>query len=542
MIEFLKISSMAIIDEMEVEFSGGLNCITGETGAGKSLVIGALKLLMGSKAGKELVRPDRKKATIEALFCSCDKEITLKREIYPSGRSRCYIDGDLASISRLSRIAPGLINIYGQHQYQDLLDPSWHMPILEDMAGMKRDSINRAWKDLLYARQRLCAMEKEIQASVDEKEEQEFSLKEIRDADISEGMEDRLRQRLDVALSSADLERSSLEAMDQIYSGPVSMTDLCAQTKKILSSMMDHDPEISELYKEMADISARIEGVSLDLRKRMNTYESDPEYIDELEGRLRHVQDLKAKYRTDEPGLLDIARTLEKRLGLIVEGKEQIEGAGQAVENAGKTYENAIRAFLDERAGFSLGLCRRINADLKEMGMSGTKFGVRQKNPKEMKKAIVNDCSPTENLDGEFMITTNVGQRMLPLSRIASGGELSRIMLAIKVQQRALKETTQVFDEIDSGISGQTSIMIAEKLRDISKQAQTIVVTHLHQVASLAQRHIVVSKTSGHNITRTGVRLVYDMDRVMELARMMGGVNPSPTVIKHARELVDMQA
>ncbi len=542
MIEFLKISSMAIFDELEIEFTPGLNCITGETGVGKSLVLDALTLLMGARAGRELIRPLSDKTTIEALFTVSGKEVVLRRELYPSGSNRCYIDGKLVTASHLAAVSSDLIHIYGQHEYQDLLSPKQHMRILEELSRILRDEVYKTYDVYTEARACLLDLENKIESLRREREYLEYNLQELEAIHIEEGLEERLAHDLEASHAAEELKRSALAAQEIIYSGSPSMTDLASGVRQHFSRLASHDRSMEPLLGLMDSIVAQIEEAHLALRQRISTYEHDPERIEVLEEQLNAVRELKRKHHLDENGLLKLHKDIQAELAMLEDSEQNTAITRNKVEEALQVYKSNVRDFLKKRKKYAQELCRRINKDLEDLGMSGTGFTVQQLDPGRLDEMLLDAkgaaVSPSTLLRGEFLISTNVGQNILPLVKVASGGELSRIMLAIKVQQKALTDATLVFDEIDSGISGQTAIAIAGKLKELSSHAQSIVVTHLHQVASLADTHFVISKTVSGKTTYSTLQRVRSMDRVMELARMMGGDTPSMTVIEHAKELV----
>ncbi len=545
MIDFLKISSMAIFDEIEIDFRQGLNCITGETGAGKSLVLGALTLLMGSKASQDLVRPGAPKTSIEALFTISGKEMVVRREIYPTGSSRCYIDGKLATAAGLADITSNLITIYGQHEYQDLLNPVQQMGILESLAGLSRDRVNEAYEILCHAVSSLQGLERSAERYREEREDLLFALGELMSVEITPGLEDELAAELNLVRGSADLKHCTHQAEEMLYSGASSVVELLGLTRDHLSRAASMDRELGSLLQSLDDISAGVEDISMALRAKTAAYdEYDPETIEALEERLHFIQDLKRKHRTDEQGLIDLKLELESRLALAEDSNQAIRQAREAVSSATAEYEDLLKGFMEKRGTFAREFCKKINKDLHDLGMPGAEFHVVQADSSGVGELVIDDkgcpATPGAVLKGEFLISTNVGHKPLSLAKIASGGELSRIMLAIKVHQKASQEGTLIFDEIDSGISGQTALVIAKRLKELSGHAQSIVVTHLHQVASVADSHFVIMKNADDGTTISTIQEVKDMDRAMELARMMGGETPSPAVIRHAKELIGL--
>lgn len=545
MIDFLRISSMAVFDEIEIDFRQGLNCITGETGAGKSLVLGALMLLMGSKASQDLVRPGAPKTSIEALFTISGKEMVVRREIYPTGSSRCYIDGKLATAASLADVTSNLITIYGQHEYQDLLNPAQQMGILESLAGLSRDRVNGAYERLCSAAASLKDLERSAERYRGEREDLLFALGELKSVDITPGLEEEIAAELSLVRGAADLKHCTLQAEEVLYSGASSVVELLGLARDHISRAASMDRELDSLLESLDDISAGVEDISMALRAKTAAYEYDPAAIEALEEKLHFIQDLKRKHRTDEQGLIDLKTELESRLALAEDSNEAIRQAREAHLSAKAEYEEILKGFLEARTAFARTFCKEINRDLHDLGMPGAEFHVVQADPTGIGERVFDaqgcPVTPGAILKGEFLISTNVGQKPLPLAKIASGGELSRIMLAIKVRQKTSQEGTLIFDEIDSGISGQTALVIAKRLKELSSHAQSIVVTHLHQVASVADSHFVIKKRADGGTTISTIQEVKDMDRAMELARMMGGETPSPAVIRHAKELIGLQ-
>jgi DNA repair protein RecN (Recombination protein N) len=503
MIDFLKISSMAIFDEIEIEFTEGLNCITGETGAGKSLILDALTLLMGARAGRELVRPGSEKAVIEALFTVSGRELVLRRELFPTGNSRCYVDGKLTTSAGLAEVSSGLIHIYGQHEYQDLLNPRQHMRILEEYAGLSRDNVEAAYTDYVQSEEAFQELKLRIASFSREKDYLEHCLKELMAADMEEGLEDRLAQELQTAQKASELKQSALQSQELIYTGTPSMNDLASEVRLHINRIAAHDPSMEKLVRSMDDISAQLEDMHVELRGRIGAYEYDPQRIDELDERLNGLRDLKRKHHTDESGLMMLMAEMQQKLAILDESDNNTSLARKKMDEAFKRYISVTKGFLEKRGRAAKNLSRSITADLDDLGMPGTVFQVSQMASGDIDKIILESrdkaLPPNILLKGEFLISTNVGQNILPLAKIASGGELSRIMLAVKVAQKSSTDATLVFDEIDAGISGQT----------------------------VKGRNTSSTKQKGRS-----------SERVMELARMMGGDSPSLTVIEHARELV----
>lgn len=542
MIEFLRISSLAVFDEVELEFSPGLNCITGETGAGKSLILNALTLLMGARSSRDLIRPGSDRCIIEALFRKGGTETVLRREIHAGGASRCFVDARLATVNSLAEIASSLIRIYGQHDYQDLLNPRQQMKILEDMAGLSREGVEAAYASLRGAVSDLEGLQARIEELARDRAYLEHCLEELKAASLEEGMEKTLEQELSIARKAAYLMETARNLRELLYDGSPSLMDMASKARSLLFRLASEDESLRGLLESMDGLASLLEDINGRLRDRMEHYEAEPERIDEIARRLDVLRELKRKHRTDELGLVALRNDLEARLAILEDPVSELESARARVDQALGVYLEEIKGFLKRRRDAARVFCDGVTSDLEELGMHGCAMTVDQQDPENLTNATADGVrdlkGPSAMLRGEFLLSTNVGSTMLPLAKIASGGELSRIMLAIKARQNVLGDAVMVFDEVDAGISGQTALAIASKLRRIAESSQAIVVTHLHQVASVAHAHYVVTKRSRLGSTLSSIRRIDGPQRVMELARMMGGDDPSKAVIDHARELV----
>lgn len=542
MIELLKISSLAVFDEAEIEFGEGLNCITGETGAGKSLIIKALTILMGARTSSDLVRTGKDRAVIEALIHNGGNETVLKREILSTGRSRCFINGELATLEKLGQISSGLIHIYGQHEYQDLLSPREQMRILEDIFSLSRKKVFEAYEQLTALNDRLVETQRLIENASAERANLEHAIMEIESVQVHDNLETELKSDLEVALSAQELQESSLRLNGMLYSDSRSITDILSDAKAILIKMLEHDKRVSSALENISAISTGIEDIARDMLSFSQGYEFDEARIETLESRLHMLTDLKRKYHADEAGLAIIKDKAKESLALIEDSSQTLEEMRLSLKAGLQTYKENIEEFLKKRLSAAEAFSKGINKDLEDLGMPGTVFQVSQLTAQELNELFmkndIHSLSKGQLLEGEFMVSTNVGLDMIPLARAASGGELSRIMLAIKARQRKGAEGSMIFDEIDAGIGGQAAIMIAEKLKSLSEKSQAIIVTHLHQVASSADAHLVVEKNIKNGETFSSVKTVKDEARVAELARMMGGEAPGEALIMHARKLV----
>ena len=416
------------------------------------------------------------------------------------------------------------------------------MSMLEEMAGIDRSEVLSSYEEFVSATKKLYELSDRIEKTRQDKEDLEYRVAELRQASVNEGEEKEILGELDVSRAARSLKEKALMALDILYSGSHSVIDLSGQVSDIVEEISSMDNALRSVADRLKSLMAEMEDLAYNLRQRSEAYEFDPSRIGELEDRLQLIRDLKRKYNTDEAGLKDILSDLEFRLSSLEESGWLLEDAMQKKRDALEVYHAKLKDLLSRRSEYAKELSELVNADLESLGMRGARFSISQIGIEELEDLVrepdMETLTPSRILRGRFMVSTNIGQPMLDLSRTASGGELSRIMLALKIHQRSLSGGTMVFDEVDSGMGGETAFQLSKRLKEISEHAQTIVVTHLHQVAARADNHYLVTKAVTGNTTLAGIMMLDERQRVMEIARMMGGSNPSPKVIEHARELL----
>lgn len=557
MLTELKIRNFAIIDDLHVSFTGGLNMLSGETGAGKSIIIGAVSLLLGDRASIDLVRSSADAAVVEALFdvrgnedvrkileeagTEGNEELLLKRVVSREGRNKVYINGSPATLGMLTSLGEVLVNICGQREHQVLLDAENHIDILDTFGGLM--PLRDVFADLYAEWQGLTKTLRDLEAKNDEKLQREellrFQLDEIDKSDLKIGEDGALQDEKRILANAQRLDEYARGAYDTLYAAEGSVVER-------LGGVVDHIREIRKIDPGFAITDAEIESLFFNLeesafalRDYLKEITFDPARLEEIEDRLEHLAGIKRKYGATIEDVIrkreEIANELD---GIAYLGEEIARIAEELVQREEillrKAGELSVRR--NETAGALKGT---IESEIRSLRMADAVFEVRFQNPSgELGASSLNPKGVDEV---EFYLSTNVGEDLLPLNRIASGGELSRIVLAMK---KALAGTgavgTVVFDEVDSGIGGAVAEVVGKKLKDVSRHHQVICITHLPQIACFGDTHFLVSKRVEGERTTAAVDLLSEEDRLDEIARMLSGIEVTEKTREHASEMLRM--
>lgn len=561
MLVHLTISNLAIISHLEVSFRNGLNILSGETGAGKSIIINAVNLILGGRAASDFIRSGAGEARVEALFTvptpsslgalleemgfPFQGEVLIKRSISREGRNRITVNGSLASLHALSRIGQVLISISGQHEHQVLLKPENHLFLLDDFGGLTPSRIELS--DLFHRHQavkeRCRRLGREIREGEERQELTAFQVQEIEGAGLQPG-EDLFLEETRRRLRHSEQIRETLHAAyHDLYEKEGAVLAELTLCMKRMERGAELDPEIASVREHLGSIKAELEEASLRLRELEKRAVADPHRLEEVEGRLQELNRLKRKYG---PSLEDILRHRD-RLSETMEDLEQNKEALRKALEEGRDMEAEMvaraKALSEQRKKTARDLERSVMEELALLAMGGTGFEVRflsgEDETSDADVAFLQALRP-EGVDRvEFMLTTNVGEDPKPLSKIASGGELSRIMLALKtIMARAGAVESIVFDEVDSGIGGAVAEVVGEKLRSLASYHQILCITHLPQIACKGDTHFLVRKDVTNRRTQTTISELTPEERVKEIARLLGGKSVSESAITHARELL----
>ncbi|MCS7208236.1 MAG: DNA repair protein RecN [Fimbriimonadales bacterium] len=549
MLHSLHIENLAIIDRLEVHFAAGLNALTGETGAGKSILIDALSLALGERADPDLIRAGAEKLRVNAVFelpndpelCALLSELGvepeegllyLSREVQAGGRSIARINGQPAPLSTLRAIGERLVDLHGQHEHQSLLKPSSHLEFLDRWLGEPALSLRAQVRETVQA---LRQAERELQELTEREREREqmldlyrFQVDEIRKAHLQVGEDEQLETEARRLTHAEKLMALAGGAYDALM-GEQSAYDRAAEASRNLTEIARIDPTVAEWRDWLENALVHIEEVARHLRAYAESIEYDPARLEEVIARLELIKRLKRKYGDTIEAVLQYAEDAEAKLRALETQSERREVLEAQIAEL-QAHAKALCAELSQmRQAGARRFAETVQACLRDLAMERAEFFVEVR-PKPM------DTSGADSV--EFLFSANPGEPPRPLSKIASGGEMSRVMLALKTALAdAAPVPTLVFDEIDAGIGGRTAHAVGEKLATLAHHCQILCITHLPQIASRATHHLAIEKQTDGTATRVQLHTLEGESRVREIARMLTG-EPTETALQHARELL----
>ena len=544
MLKEIFIENLAVIKQAVIPFSDGLNIFTGETGAGKSILINGINAVLGQRSTKDIVRSGCNKAVVTALFTDIaanvkekldefgvsyeDDEISITREINADGGSVARINGRTTSVSVLKELGSLLINIHGQHDNQILMDSEKHIKILDSFGG--DDTLLTEYKESFKQLQQTARKLKELKKRETEKAERLRSLNEIieemRELELEEGEDEALEKEYETAQNAEQI-ISSLNMCVQLLSGEESASDLILKAESELEDLSDSSP-YSELYERLSAAEIEISDIADELTAITDKIELDGQRVEYLRQRISKINHLKRKYMCDCSQLIDMYNNALEETGSLESSSDEIKKLNEEKEELLKVVTERAKTLSKFREETARKFVSRVTEELTFLNMPNVILDVKH----EKGKLTVNGMDTME-----FLISANKGEEPKPISRIASGGELSRIMLALK-SVIADKDSipTMIFDEIDTGVSGRAAQKIGIKLKSIGKVRQVICVTHLSQIAVMADNHLMIEKKTDNERTETSVYQLDFKGRTAEIARIMGGENPSQLMLKTAEE------
>ncbi len=551
MLRHLTISNIALIDKLSLDFEEGFSALTGETGAGKSILIEAVGLALGERAYRESIRTGAQKGSVEALFTVQEgtpaaeyllehelydgEEVVLYRELYMSGKSVCRINGTLVSAAELKTVGDLLVDMHGQHAHQSLLNDKTHLGLLDAFAESDRDGLlTRMQQERRQALDARSAREK-LQSSLKERARRldviAYELKEIDSAQLQPGEEEQLETRKKQLQNFAAIEENLQAAYDALYEEQGALNQI-SEAKRCLSALGEYGEEYQAAAQQTEEAYYSLEDVAYSLRDALNGLSFDPNALDEIESRLYQIEQLKRKYGANIEEILEYGETLRAEQAELLGGEDRLTELEQAEQAAISAFTADARLLSERRKEGANRLKQAIEANLKDMGMPFASFsaGFSPLSPEDLSENGVDEMS--------FLFSANKGEPEKPLVRVASGGEISRVMLAFKAAlSHADAIDTLIFDEIDTGISGLIANSVAKKMQELSRAHQLLCVTHLAQIAARADRQYYIYKETLGESTRSAVKPLSEEERPAELARIMGSVN-DPLAIQHARNLL----
>lgn len=553
MLTHLSIKNIAVIDKAQIDFDSGFNILTGETGAGKSIIINSLNILKGERASKELIRSGEQSARVDGIFTVSDEikneienligidvddnEIMISREFNLDGKNSVRINGSVVTLSMLKEIGEFFVNIHGQHDSTSLLVKKSHMGFLDNFGG---ENLKNALSEYAKVYEEYKKTKSELDAlSTDETEKErrmdllKYQIEEIEVANLSADEEDDLTERRNFLANAQKISENCLSAFDKLYDGEEtgnSAHDLIWEAVKLLEQVTEFNSEIDGICKELTDMTYIISDHSHTIKKLADSLDSNDYELNEIEERLDLIYSLKRKYGANLGDVLKYLDKIKKEYAEIEHSDEQIKILNEKLKELElERLEKAEALSLIRKENAKI-LSEKICAELAELEMSKTVFEVKIEDT---------EFSANGKDDIEFLISTNLGEMPKPLSKIASGGELSRIILAIKSVITSEKSAgTLIFDEVDTGVSGKTAQKIGEKLYKMTKSAQVICITHLAQIAALADKHFLIEKKTENGRTRTEITPLDGNLRVNEIARIIGGEVITDLTRENAKEQI----
>jgi DNA repair protein RecN (Recombination protein N) len=537
MLRYLRIRNLAVIEDVQVEFDAGLNVLTGETGAGKSILVEAVGLLLGGRASSDLVRTGEELAEVDALFAAGDEELVLRREVTAQGRSRAFINGTLATAGTLRSYSERLIELHGQHEHQVLMDPDSHLSLLDAYAALEgvRASVGEAFAHVQEVRAQLDALQLDERQKAARIDLLTFQRDEIARAQIRPGEDDELAATRQVLANAEKLQRLSSEAYAALYESDGAVLAALTGIWRRVGELAALDARVAPYLESRDAIKSQLEDLAFFLRGYAGEIDASPARLQEVDDRVVLLDRLKRKYG---PALSDVIAHGESCAQELTSLERLDERAAQArswLADAGAQYLVRAGELSEARRAAAGRFAAALEASLGELAMTRTRFAVR------FNEGSTGEAGWTAGgVDrAEFLVSPNPGEELRPLARIASGGELSRVMLALRsLAVSSNGARTLIFDEVDAGIGGRAADDVGRKLQGLGEDAQVLCITHLPQIAACGATHFRVTKDVRNGRTLTAVARLSRRDREEELARMMAGGAVSASILASASELL----
>ncbi len=549
MLRYLKIKNLAIIEDLEIEFEKGFNIFTGETGAGKSIIMDGIRLIFGERADPDMVRTGEKKAEIVAVIEIEDEsvknefpsfpwennEVILRREIPVSGKGRIYFNGIPVPLSVLKSLGEKLFDIFGQNDHIFLLDTSYQLDYLDSFGNLipLKEEVERAWRKLQALKNEKEDMEKRGRERTQRLDFLDYQIKEIENANLKIGEDEELEKERSKLLNAEKLFSETESALEICYSGENSMNSLLKTLKKKLAELSNFESKFSGYLRSIEELSLTTEELGRLLSEFKDEIEVNPQKLEKIEERINTIEKLKKKWGATIQDILDSMESAKRERESILTSEERFETLRKEIEELEKEYMRLAEELSIKRSEEGKVVEKEIEKELAQLGMEKARFFVKI-------ERVSQERMGPEGIDScEFYISPNPGEEPRPMRKIASGGELSRIMLAIKSVGKE-KESSKIliFDEIDSGIGGMVAESVGERLKKLAKKHQVICITHLPQIASFAENHYKIYKVIEKGRTFTKLEELGWETRVREIARMMVGGNITEISIKNAEEIL----
>ncbi len=537
MLRYLAIRNLAVIESVSVEFEQAFNILTGETGAGKSILVEAVGLLLGGRASSDLVRTGEELATVEAIFdAPDDTELIVRRELTAQGRSRAFISGALATAAALKDLSNRLVELHGQHEHQQLLDPEQHLPVLDGWAGLDstQTRVAVAFAKVRSLREQLDRLRMDSRERAARLELVEFQLSELKKAVLEPDEDEELAATRQILRSADMIQRLCGESYSELYESESSALSALAHVWKRVAELASIDPKFAQYLDQQDGIKAQLEDLAFTLRDFAEGIDASPARLQHVEERLALLERLKRKHGPT------LAEVIARRDALDAEYSALTGGGGSAaaiesvLADAAQEFLREARQLSEGRRAAATKFAAALEHELADLAMERTRFEARLTTSEDEARWSERGIDT-----GEFYLSPNPGEELRPLARIVSGGELSRVMLALKtLATRDQPGKTLIFDEVDAGIGGRVATVVGQKLRALGDRFQVLCITHLPQIAAAGTTHFYIEKSVRRARTVTSVRRLDEEARVEELARMIGGIDAGAQARASARELL----
>lgn len=561
MLRELHISNLAVIADVRMEFDSGLNCFTGATGAGKSLVIGAIEVLLGMRSPSEMLRPGVEEGRVSGVFelrsremlteieqltdvqVSADGgEILLTRRLYASGRSSISLNGNPITLGMLKQVAECLVDVHGQHDHQYLLKPSNQLDVLDQFGDLTelRTKYHDVFSKLQAAKQRLADLSANRTLRDQQLELYRFQADEIDKAELDLAEYQELESRASVLQNLEKLKKDAGSTYAALYEADGSILERLKMMTAVLAELSALDANLKDIAENIKESTIRLEDVSFDLSRYLDKLDLDPGELAEVTDRLNTINRILSKYGTTIEATLDYRADIGQRIAELEQATGDLTGLQKEIEPLTRQLKTLGEELTAKRQSTARKLCPLIEKQLAELGMEKAKFSVSLAPAPPSIPGETLPATPSGFDQVEFVVQTNPGQLAQPLRKIASGGELSRIMLALKgILAQNDRISVLVFDEIDANIGGRLGSIIGGKLKGLASHHQVLCITHLPQIACYADRHLTVRKEIANNKTETTVRIMQGEERLEEIAEMIGGQHITHTTRAQAKELLE---
>ncbi|KPL03453.1 MAG: hypothetical protein AMJ73_07010 [candidate division Zixibacteria bacterium SM1_73] len=563
MLRNLRIENYALVEDVDVEFHHGLNVLTGATGAGKSIIVGAVNLVLGERASSDVVRTGFDTATVEATFkqnsndlfknllsplgitCS-ENTLIIRREVSSKGVSRCFVNDRQVTLGTLKMIGDRLADLHGQHEHQSLLNVARHIEYLDNFGDLNEflDSVSQIYQKLRERQRELVELEKGRKLDQERKALYDFQIKEIEKANLSSGEGERLIQDKKILENVEELYQLSSSIYQSLHEGEGSIQDRLSISSKEMKRGTELDSRLKEPGETLNSCMIQLQEVARFLEGYKESLEFDPEKLEMIRERLNLINTLKKKYGNTIDEILTYSQKIKEDLSNIENKDQTINGLKDEIKKLSDAFKKDCLLLSQKRKTKASDLTKKIQASLSGLGMDKTKFEVQIRSKEHENGLLEIDgrkyFADQKGMDRvEFFVSPNPGEESKPLAKIASGGEISRIMLALKsILAKADQVPSMIFDEIDVGIGGEVASAVGKSLKSLASSHQVIVITHLQQIASQADHHFKVFKESLKGRTVTKIKELKEGERVAEIARMISGEKISELALKQAKEMI----